>query len=84
MYDQSSTGNLEPEADLISALKNLTFDEAILIMNGRCGSIAVLNYACSQCRLYDPGAEMELTGIFGDGVVRRRFGCGDFAVRHRH
>jgi NAD dependent epimerase/dehydratase family enzyme len=26
----------------------------------------------------------ELTDIFGDGVVRRRFGYGDFAVRHRH
>jgi hypothetical protein len=31
------------------------------------------------------GAEKgELTGIFGDGVVRRRFGCGVFAVRRHH
>jgi hypothetical protein len=30
------------------------------------------------------GWRIELTDIFGDGVVRRRFGYGDFAVRHRH
>jgi protein O-GlcNAc transferase len=27
---------------------------------------------------------LELTVIFGDGVIRRRFGCGVFAVRRRH
>jgi hypothetical protein len=30
------------------------------------------------------GSLLELTVIFGDGVIRRRFGCGVFAVRRRH
>ncbi len=30
------------------------------------------------------GGTPELTDIFGDGVIRRRFDCSDLAVRYRH